>query len=588
MKEAGWLVCLVLAGAGACFGQGASFTALPADPTAQTAEGKIVQEMFGKKIDTAKARLKDDDVLAVANQLLAAANDGSISGKLKLALAMTGLRVSVVVGSEESGRVARKALEVIQSTSPMGAVDRAFYLKEISLRRLAKARLEHLSNDDLQAVAKTAMEASMSYADVAMNDDEVSADVVSVMRQMRTWMNLYKLKEYSQSLDDLDKEYKAVMVKRVRLKEALARLDTAKRAKDPEGVKAASKVLAAVYLDSGGDLRSAAKYYRGADDPRGKVVVAAVDVLDHPKPLDTRKALETIDGLVHLIDSLTDVAKINASRTALELGGLYMASDPPESAVAKVKLAMMQWQSITGTSQNDKLKKELAEAYGPIQGKLEALGSGRVKLTYDFSSRTQINDWDPLDGTWDVGAGMLGCKTSNSSKPGSIEFRLPFRQDRPFKISFTGVARRELTVKVFVTPWKSGRGHDRTLIFKMLEDGAYCYSFEPDWTDSKTHLLSEKPCKIELSSEGDGNIAWSINGTEAHVFTPGENNVKGFKGSFKFALQTRGADRTPTVFDSVVTEGVILPSADYVPDDYQKADKKGDQGKTDAGGGADK
>ena len=580
MNKAGWLVCLVLAGASVCFGQGAASVTLPADPTAQTPEGKVVQEMFGKKIgDAARGRLKEEELQAVANQLLAAANEGSASDKLRIALAMSGLRVSVAGGSEESGRLARKALDVIQSTSPMSAADKAFYLKEIPVRRLAKARAEHLSIEEVQAAAKTAMDACMAYADAAMSDDDNSADVAAIMRQMRVWMNLYKLKEYSQALDDLDKQYKGAMVKRVRLREALARLDAAKRTKDPEGVKAASKALAGVYLESGGDLRSAAKYYSGADDPRGKVVVAAIDVLDHPKPMNTKKALEAIDGLARLIDSLTDVAKINASKTALQLGGLYMASDPPESAAAKVRLTMKQWQSITGTSEGDKLKKDLSEAYGPIQGKLESLGGGRVKLAYDFSNRVQINDWDPLDGSWDIGTGMLGCKTTNSSKPGSIEYRLPFRQDKPFKITFTGVARRELTIKVFVTPWKSGRGHDRTLIFKMVEDGAYCYSFERDWSDSKTHLLTEKPCKVELTSDGDGNISWSVNGSEVHVFTPSENNAKDFKGSFKFAMQTRGADRTPTVFDSVIVEGAILPSPEYVPDEYKKADKNGESGK---------
>ena len=41
MKKTGWLVCLLLAGTGVCLGQVAP-TTLPADPTAQTAEGKIV------------------------------------------------------------------------------------------------------------------------------------------------------------------------------------------------------------------------------------------------------------------------------------------------------------------------------------------------------------------------------------------------------------------------------------------------------------------------------------------------------------------------------------------------------------------
>ena len=110
MKRTGWLVGLVLAGAGVCLGQWAGPTSLPADPTAQSAEGKIVQDMFGKRIaEAAKGKLKEEDTLAVTNQLLAAASDGSTSGKLKVALATSALRMSVMIGSEPSGRLARKA-----------------------------------------------------------------------------------------------------------------------------------------------------------------------------------------------------------------------------------------------------------------------------------------------------------------------------------------------------------------------------------------------------------------------------------------------------------------------------------------------
>jgi hypothetical protein len=578
MKKTGWLVGLVLAGAGVCLGQWAGPTSLPADPTAQSAEGKIVQEMFGKRIaDAAKGRLKEEDALAVTSQLLAAASDGSTSGKLKAALATSALRVSVMIGSEPAGRLARKAMEMIQSVSPMNAVDKAFYLKEIAARRLGKAHLEHVSADELQALAKAAIEMSMSYVDVAMSDDDSGLEVSSTVRQARAWMNLYRLREYTQSMDDLDKQVKASTLKRVRLKEALARLETAKKSKDAEAIKLASRAVAGVYLETAGDLHAAAKYYGAGEDPRGKVVVAAVDVLDHPKPLDTRKALDAIDGLVRVIDSLTDVAKINASKSALELADLYLASDPPETAAAKVKLAMLEWQSASGTSQGEKVKKALSEAYGTIQAKLDSLGSGRVRLTYEFKSQAEINDWDTMGGTWEVGNSMLGCKTSGATKTGAIECRLPFRQDKPFKITITGAARHELTAKIVVTPWKSARWREPTLSFKVMDDGLYCYSFERDWTDFKTRLMSDKPCKIELSSTGDGNIAWSINGTEAYTFKPSGENVEDFKGSLKLVLQTKGSDRSPTLFDTVVIEGTILPNPDYVPDEYKKSGKSGEK-----------
>lgn len=577
MKKTRWLIGLVLAVAGVCLGQWAGPTSLPADPTAQSAEGKIVQDMFGKKLaDASKGRLKDEEVLALTNQLLAAASDGSTAPKLKIALAMSALRVSVMMGSESSGHLAHKAMDMIQSAAPMDAVEKAFYLKEIAARRLGKAHLEHFNADEMQALAKAAIEMSMSYADVAMNDDDSALEVAATMRQTRAWMNLYRLREYTQSLDDMDKQVKAASLKRVRLKEALARLEAAKRSKDADGIKAALKAVAIVYLETEGDLHAAAKYFAG-EDPRGKVVVAAVDVLDHPSPLDTKKALDAIDGLVRLIDSLTDVAKVNASKTALELGNLYLASDPPQSAAAKVKLAMVQWQSVTGTSSGEKLKKALSEEYGTIQGKLESLGSGRARLTYEFKNSAEINDWETQGGTWEVGNSMLGCKTSIGSKTGVIQCRMPFRQDKPFRVTFTGAARHELTAKIVVTPWKSDRWREPTLTFKVMEDGLYAYSFERDWSDSKTHLINDKSYKIELSSTGDGNVLWSVNGSEAYTFKPSAENADDFKGSFKLVLQTKGADRGPTLFDSVVIEGTILPRPDFIPGESKKSGKSGEK-----------
>ncbi len=408
--------------------------------------------MFGKKI-AGLPKAGDEEGLAVARQLLAAANDGATGPKLKAALAMSSLRVSLVLGTEDATALAHTALNTFASAGTLSPVDKAFYLKEIPARRLAKARSEHRNSDELQTIAKTAIEASIAYAQATLGDDNSNIELSGLLQQVRAWTTQYKLKEYASSLDDLQKLSKAASIKRLRLKDALAKLESLKQANnDPQGIRTASKAVGQVYLEVEGNFRSAARYYAGTDDPKGKVVVETIDLLDHPDPLDTKRALDALEGLAKIIDPLNDIAKANASRTALQLAGLYLATDPPEGAAAKTKLAMVQWQSAANAAESEKLKKELSDAYGPIQGKLEVIGEGRVRLSYDFNSYSEIKDWETLSGTWDVGKSMLGAK-STKDHAAIVECRLPFRCDRPFKVTFNGAAHHEMTAKLYVTTW---------------------------------------------------------------------------------------------------------------------------------------
>ena len=252
--------------------------------------------------------------------------------------------------------------------------------------------------------------------------------------------------------------------------------------------------------------------------------------------------MDALEGLAKIIDPLNDIAKANASRTALQLAGLYLATDPPEGAAAKTKLAMVQWQSAANAAESEKLKKELSDAYGPIQGKLEVIGEGRVRLSYDFNSYSEIKDWETLSGTWDVGKSMLGAK-STKDHAAIVECRLPFRCDRPFKVTFNGAAHHEMTAKLYVTTWN--RKKEPTLIFKMAaDDGLACFSTERDWSDGKNCLQSDKPTRVELSSEGDGTVLWKINGAKVHTFEPSDDHAHLFVGLFKLASRPRARKNT--------------------------------------------
>ena len=99
-----------------------------------------------------------------------------------------------------------------------------------------------------------------------------------------------------------------------------------------------------------------------------------------------------------------------------------------------------------------------------------------------------------------------------------------------------------------------------------------------DWEDTKMRLQSDKPVRMQFVSQGDGKVAWSIDGAPIHTFEPSDHDVtftrgKFQNGSFKLVLETVASpvSKQVPVFGSVSIEGVMLPNPDFVPDDKSDA-----------------
>lgn len=557
MKKAGFVLATVLAAT--CLAAQAASDAVLDGIIPQTPEGKIVKDLFGKKIVDAKATSGDEDDLEVARQLMTAQGDSSTAPKLKTALSLTALRLSMASGTGPAAELARQALEALDKTAPMGTLEKYRYLKEIASHRLTKARSEHKTGDEMAKIATQALEAAIAFIREAMNDEGSTAELVALLPVARSWVAVYGLQEYSSSLSDLEKSYKAGIALRARLKDALDKLGALNRAKDTDGAKAAAKTVADLYLEGWGNLKSAAKYYEGIDEPRALTVRRAAAMLEEPTKMDMATAPATLEQLIKLSDSLKGPAKTSVNLSSLQLAKAYLNNDPPEASVGRVKLMIVQLEAATGESPTEKLRKELTAAYGKFQGKLEIIGADRIRLTYDFSSHSQIKDWETSSGQWDVQGGVLACRT-NSYGTGQINCRFPFRQDKPFKVSYTCGGKYEAGCQLNIRAW-GAQWNLAEAAFTIGRYGLYYNAGDSYSNDRRVQLNADKTYPVTVSSQGDGNITWTLGGLTY------QNKLRsGVKGSFQLQFATRDADKTLTAFRNVVIEGTILPKADWAPE----------------------
>lgn len=566
--EKGLAAIVIVAMAGLCFGAGETVLdgIIP-----KTAEGKLVQEMFGRKIADAKASATDEDDVAVSRQLLKAAEDGSTADKLRISLYTTTLRLLTQTGSEASTQLARQALEGLDALAPLEPLEKARYSKEISAHQVARSRTARVSADDAARMAREAIEATIEYAKLGASDINSAADVAASLGAAKGWATTYRLSEYSSELAELDKTAKTSALNAVKLKEGIEKVGALKRAKDVDGAKAMSKTVAQLYLEGWGDLKNAAKYYEEIDEPRAQAVCRAAKALEAEK-VDPAQGLEALEGLVKVREGLRDLARQRVTesggRLAQGLGELTLS----EEKQAKLKLLTVQLEGGSDSPGDDGLRKKLLAAYGNIRGKLDVLGPERVRLTYNFSHKLQMKDWEIRSGEWEIGKGALACRTSGSS--GLIECRFPFRADKPFKISFNCGGKYSVGANLYLKGWDGDDSKDA--FFHLTDDGLY-YNGDSYASNRAVRLSVKKAYHMEVSSKGDGQLTWKLDG-QSYTYKP----RYGAKGSFVLQLSTRYADRTLSAFKNVVIEGTMLPKQDWAPEESKKKDKEKDRDRRDA------
>lgn len=527
--------------------------------SAQTQEEALVQELYGKQIADVKATATDADDVALAKQLLTAAADDNTSPKLKHVLARTTINVLSSAGSEEALGLARRALEIADRVQPLEPLERAAINKEIAARCFVRALDERKRPDQVAPLAREAAKAHIEYAQAALqNVEELDKGDASLIAAATLIQN-YKLADLSESLSAVKKAVAAAKTRYGALQAALARLKAAQAAKNEGAIKAANKAVADVYLTHDGDLVSAAKYLVGTGDPREPTVTAAATFIAETK-LDPAGAPETIQALAALAKGFPEEARAKVADCGLQMCKGYLGGKTTEIGAAKVRLLMVQLQEVCGVVAGEDLRKKIEAAYKGLNCKLEVLDEGRIRATYDFSDDKQVKDWDRISGTWAVGKHSLACKTEAYSS-GEIANKLRFRTDRPFRISFAGGARYELTASLHMYG-SSATYYSYYYQFMFTSSGGlYLYTYSNSWSDSKTRLQEGKIYKFEISGDGKGAVSWTINGALAREVKAPERLPPYLKGSFSLHLRTESSDRALTAFDDVVVEGEVVVNA---------------------------
>lgn len=545
-----WLIFCCLWTSHACFAQ--------TEPTSTDSdESKLVQQMYAKRVAEVKATASDADNIHLVRQMLVAASDDTVGLKLKAALALCALDMASQIGSQDAQPLVTRAMEL--AGQAISTIQKQYYQKQVATHRVLAARGQ-ISEIELGSLALVAVDAGIAYVKLAASEEACVSEVASTMRQLRSFTTLYRLKDSLPELDELDKLVRVLTMKRLRLKEALVRLEALRRAEDSEGAKTASKAVAQIHLETDGDVRSAAEFFKNTDDPRAETVINAAKLMGNPAAVEAAKAGSTIVALAVMSEGLQDPAKANVAATALELAQKHIATNPKDDP-DRMKLLVDQLQQTLGHSGPDKIKKDLNAAYGPIQGKIEVLGADRVRISYDFSHPSQLKDFESEQGTWDIGKGVFGSRSRPYNRA-ETRLRLPFRFDRPFKITFMASGKYEVGCELHCKPWQSDYA-DR-MWFRLSNDGINCYAWNRSF-DSQDVRLGDKSSLFELTKDANNKLTLSINGKIVREMPVSEATPYYVNGCFRVGLGTRSSDRVLTLFDNLSIEGSILPNADWRP-----------------------
>jgi len=267
---------------------------------------------------------------------------------------------------------------------------------------------------------------------------------------------------------------------------------------------------------------------------------------------------------------MEDPVRSQLARTAKGMCQAYLDSGPAEVEAAKARLLVAQLQVLLGASSADKRRQDLADAYGGLNGKLEIIDEENVRVLYDFSDAKQLADWQPGVGVWAIGKGVLGAKTRPYGS-GRCDQRLRFRADRPFKLSFDGSAKYELSVELKLYPW-GANWQSRSERFSLRGDDASLHVLGIGWSDRRYRIAEGNVYRFEISTDGKGGFAWSVNNVMVYAYSPPKDRQTDVLGAYVVQLRTESADRSLTAFDNVVMEGAVLSEPLWRPPE-KKADE---------------
>jgi len=533
-----------------------------AAPAAQPNEEKLAAEMFGRQIAAAKATPSDADDVELAKLMLIGASDEAYSSAMRLVLADRAMALLTPLGTSRSVDLAGRAFDLAGQIAPASPVRKAAFDRDVAVGRFARAKRDRKSADELRRRAQQAVEAHLAFVRAAMNDADSADEINRTLRAARTLVRTYRLGEQDKALSEVEQRLRDAKSRAGALGKAQAKLKIAQQSGNPAAVKAARIALAQVYLELDGDVQAAAKYLAGAGDAKDRPIAAAAAFAKDGK-IDPATCLAAVEALTRLAKTLSGRARTTVAKIALGMCQAYLAGERPEVAAAKAKLLSAQLHILLSKVSTTERLKKLAEAYGGLNCKLEVVDEENVRVIYDFADEKQMMDWRALDGTWEVGKGVLAARTRPYSR-GRCSGKLRFRADRPFKLAFDGTAKYELTASLQRYPWRSswGAGDER---FSLRRYEAAIQAMGVGWSDKRYRVAEGTKFHFEITTNGKGGFVWSVNNVVIYKHAAKGAPSWRLAGSFAVQLGTESSDRSLTAFDNVVIEGAVLPAPLWSP-----------------------
>ncbi len=525
----------------------------------QSPESKAFADMFGQKVAAARVTPADDDDLALARAMIFVASDGGTSDNFRYILARGALDIlfSITI-SDSTAEPVRLACELAESVRPLPESDKIALRRDIATRQLMGAKGKRA--DELATLAKFAAEAQLAYANMLSSDANRMREVEASLTTAKSLVVTYRVEALREPVDTAITAFNLSKARRARQTSLESKLKAAQDSGDAAATLAAKRAMAQLWIETEGDIPTAAKYLEGSADSKDKAILVAAAFLADPDKFDANNTLLTIETLQRTGQLLPEIPRQKIFNCGGRMCQMYLATNPPEASAGKARMMLNQMLGATlAKAAAEGMRKKIEDLYGPCNGKLEVLGDGkRIRLAYDCNDANQLKDWDAL-GEWAIQNGMLAHKCM-PDKFGSLRNHVRFSAFKPFKLSVIGRGTHEVAAAIqFYNALETKRVYqlDCQVNKRGIRVGApqKSESLITEILEASPKLEEGRPIKFDLSADcGKSTAGVGINGGKVQEVKIVQQLDEYPNGTFAVRFMGRGVDGY-AAYSNVVIEG---------------------------------
>ncbi len=539
----------------------------------QSQEQTLVAEMYGERIRQVQSTREIEDDVALAQELLTAAGDQANPKMLRYVLARTALDVAMPMPGLEAAEASRQALELADQLHPLDKLEKATIAQEIAYSQLTHALNRRVSFSIRRELAQEVVEADLALARLAWKQPERLPQAEKAVHRAKNLARSYRLRELIKPTDQAYKELLRRQRRHHRLQLAETALETAEQTGSPAGVEKARRELGGIYLLLDGDVARAATFLKDTDDPRAEAVVTAAAYVAEPDEVDPEAMLASAEVLANLAEDVTGQAQLRLGRLAGRMIRSYLGGETTQIGAAKARLLKVRLDKLLPDPRQEKQARELSESYGGLHGRIEPLDDEQVRVEYDFSDSLQIKDFSPGEGAWDVGKGVLACKTQPYSR-GNAMSKLRFRATEPFTLRFKGSAKYELGA--YVTFHRPGQAFAQRWAHRFLLGRHGLSHHNPGgqaFRDGRARINKSAVYRFSIAFDGKGKVIWKINGNKVREADTHRLPYDSDDNYITVTLRTESSDNHLTAFDDLVMEGQLLRGDLHRPEESKTGEE---------------